>query len=225
MSPPLPRSPAVRTEILPGLWLDPRLALWIPAERLLVVADIHWGYAASHRAQGNLLPYWGDEEIARRLRALLDDYRPAEMLWLGDIVHAATGAAAAEHFVRESPVPITLLAGNHDRRWQPAQQRSLVRGRFFFHHGDRAEAVPAGCLEIVGHHHPAINWGDGAGGRLKLAALVAGPRRLVLPAFSPWAAGSPWREPMADDETLWAVAPHRIFIMRPAGAAPKAAAS
>ena len=70
-------------EIQPGLWLDPRRAVFFAEHGVLVVADLHWGYAASHRAAGNLLPAWGDEAIARDLRGLLADYQPAEMLWLG----------------------------------------------------------------------------------------------------------------------------------------------
>ncbi|MEO5960605.1 MAG: metallophosphoesterase, partial [Opitutaceae bacterium] len=182
----------IRAEILPGIWLDSRLALWLAAERLLIVADLHWGYAASHRARGNLLPVWGDDEIERRLRSLLADYQPAEMLWLGDIVHAAEGAARAEDFLRTAALPIVALAGNHDRRWGRARERTAIRGRFFFHHGDAAPFVPPGHVEVVGHHHPAVVWGDGAGSRIKLPALVAGTQRLVLPAFSPWAGGAPW---------------------------------
>lgn len=210
---PSPRLSPARVEILPGAWLDSRLALWLAAERLLVVADLHWGYAASHRARGNLLPIWGDDEIEARLRALIAEYQPAELLWLGDNVHAAEGGARAERFVRESPVPLTLLAGNHDRRWRGASERTLRRGAWFFHHGDLEPGVPAGCVEIVGHHHPAVSWNDGAGSRLKLPALVAGPRRVILPAFSPWAAGTPWSERLAAGETLWAIAPNRIFAL------------
>ena len=202
---------AARAEVLPGLWLDARLALWIPAGRLLVVADLHWGYTASHRARGNLLPQWGDGEIEARLNALLADYQPSEMLWLGDIVHAAEGGARAEAFCRASPVPITLLAGNHDRRWHCATTATLTRGGFFFHHGDRPQLVPAGLMEIVGHHHPAATWGDAAGTRLKLPALVAGPRRLILPAFSPWAAGTPWNDQLEPADILWVISSSRIF--------------
>lgn len=212
----LPQNPpptSARVEILPGLWLDSRLALWIPAEGLLVVADLHWGYALSHRARGNLLPVWGDDEIEARLRALLNDYAPATMLWLGDIVHAAEGSARCERFVRESTVPITLLAGNHDRRWRATTLPSLVRGPYFFHHGDAALPVPAGALEIVGHHHPAVSWDDHAGTHVKLPALIASPRRLILPAFSPWAAGTPWNNALTAEDILWVIAPNRVFSL------------
>lgn len=202
---------AERVEIQPGRWLDARLALWLQSDRILALADLHWGYAASHRARGNLLPEWGDDAIEQRLHALIADYRPAEMIWLGDIVHAAEGASRAERFLRESPVPVALLAGNHDRRWRGAVERTRRCGGYFFHHGDAAVAVPDGCVEISGHHHPALSWSDGAGGRLKLPALIASARRLILPAFSPWAAGTPWNHRLEPDDTLWAIAPTRIF--------------
>ncbi len=223
MRPPHPPSTAptsARAEVLPGLWLDARLALWIPAERLLVIADLHWGYALSHRARGHLLPAWGDLDLETRLNSLLADYNPAGMLWLGDIVHAAEGATRAEAFLRQSPVPVTLIAGNHDRRWPGATQRSLTRGPFFFHHGDGNPTVPPDALEVIGHHHPAVQCDDRAGTRLKLPALVSGPRRLMLPAFSPWAAGSPWNDRLSPADTLWVIAPSRVFPLPRRPAAP-----
>lgn len=204
-------SSPVRAEILPDVWLDSRLALWLAKERVLAIADLHWGYAASHRARGNLLPWWGDEEIEQRLDLLVRDYAPAEMIWLGDVVHAAEGGARAEAYLRRSAVRIAPLAGNHDRRWRGAGERSATRGRYFFHHGHLAVDAPAGCIEVLGHHHPAVSWADGAGSRAKLPALVVSESRIVLPAFSPWAAGAAWSA--APGETLWAVAPTRIFAL------------
>jgi len=212
--PPAAARPALappRAEVRPGVWLDARRALWFEAPRLLVVADLHWGYSATHRARGNLLPAWGDDALAAALAQLAADYAPAEFLWLGDIVHAAEGAARAEAFLRTASVPVTLIGGNHDRRWPVPTVPHAARAGYFFHHGDRALPVPAGLCEVVGHHHPAFLWDDGAGTRLKLPALVAGPQRLVLPAFSPWAAGTPWAAAGAD--TLWTVAPTRVFAV------------
>ena len=205
--------PPPRTQIRPDVWVDARLALWLARSRTLVVADLHWGYAVSHRAQGNLLPMWGDVEIATRLDALITDYQPQEMLWLGDSLHALAGRAPAEAWLKTASVPVTILAGNHDRRWPVATTASLMRDGFFFHHGDQALAVPEAALEVIGHHHPAFSWYDGAGGRVKIPALVAGPRRLILPAFSPWAAGAPWNGQLAADEVLWALTPKRVFAV------------
>jgi uncharacterized protein len=214
----------IRSEILPGIWLDARLALWVAAHRLLVVADLHWGYATSHQANGNLLPSWGDEELATRLRGLIADYQPSEVIWLGDCLHTLAGREPAETFLRTTAVPPTLIVcGNHDRRWRIFSSHdrehdhepptSVQRAGFLFHHGHLNLAVPTGCVEVVGHHHPALAWSDRAGGRIKVPALVASPRRLILPAFSPWAAGSAWNPLLAEDETLFAIAPKRIFAV------------
>jgi metallophosphoesterase superfamily enzyme len=73
--------------------------------------------------------------------------------------------------------------------------------------------VPDGLVEIIGHHHPAVSCGDGAGSRVKCPALVAGPKRLILPAFSPWAAGATWNEQLGENETLWVIAPARVFAL------------
>jgi uncharacterized protein len=67
-----------------------------------------------------------------------------------------------------------------------------------------------------------VGWWDGAGGNVKVPALVVAPRRLVLPAFSPWAAGTPWASPAGANETLWAVTPSRIFAIRAAQPANRA---
>lgn len=218
----------VNQPIAPGLLFDARLALFIEATRSLVVADLHWGYAESHRAAGNLLPAWGDDAIETTLRALLSDYAPAELVWLGDSLHTARSAprsrARAEAFVAASPSPVLVLAGNHDASWSFATAAPVVRGRFILHHGDRPFSAdirhPASSpapIEIIGHHHPAYVFRDGAGASLKLPALVQSPARLILPAFSPWAAGVAWNEHLAPGETLWAASPRRLLpIRRPA---------
>lgn len=201
----------------PGVWIDARRALFVESLGALVVADLHWGYAAAHRAEGNLVPFWGDSEIEQGLRQLIDDYGPREMIWLGDSVHRVTGRAPAEKFLGECSarnLAVAVVAGNHDRGWKVPTLRSLTREKFFFHHGDAAITPPSGCIEVVGHFHPALGWYDGAGARLRIPALVESARRLILPAFSPWAAGVAWNQNLLAEETLWAVAPKRIFAVK-----------
>jgi metallophosphoesterase superfamily enzyme len=210
--------PSLRHQILPGLHLDSRRALFIEPLRILVVADLHWGYVESHRARGNLLPNWGDAEIASQLRSLIADYQPRELIWLGDSLHTPLGRTAAEKFLHafSAGPEIFILAGNHDHRWSRARLRELQRPGFYFHHGDDTQLkAPAGTLEVIGHHHPAVSLRDGAGTRLKLPALVASARRLILPAFSPWSAGTNWLNYVEPKESLWAIAPSRIFAVKP----------
>lgn len=207
--------PVTRTEVEAGRWIDSRRAVWLEATRSLVIADLHWGYAASHRAAGNLLPVWGDEELAQALDDLVRDYAPTEMIWLGDVIHAAAGRERAEAFLAACPVPVHVIRGNHDRAWRHGEShRVLRRGNLVLHHGDRPVDIASGEQEWIGHHHPAVYLSDGAGGTVRLPALVSGPRRWVLPAFSPWSAGTPFDRLVAEDEVLWAIAPRRIFAVR-----------
>ncbi|HYP16970.1 MAG TPA: metallophosphoesterase [Opitutus sp.] len=205
-----------RLEVIPGVWLDARLAVFLAASRVLIVADLHWGYAHSHRVRGNLLPAWGDAEIARRLHGLLADYAPAEMIWLGDSLHTLDGREAAAAFLRTTSTSITIVSGNHDAKWNLVEKRPvLLRDGYYLHHGDQPREIPPGAIEMIGHHHPAFTWRDGAGTRLKLPALVVSARRIVLPAFSPWAAGAPWPSGAPEDR-VYAIGAKRIFTVSPA---------
>ena len=180
--------------------LDSRLALYHRDERWLAVADVHYGYELSQRAAGGLFPLWGMDSIETRLRALLEDYRPARLIVAGDFVHDRTAREPALALVRRlsevnDGCEIVLVAGNHDRRAFSSDEtcRFFVTDGFYFHHGDGAgpTATELGRRTvIIGHHHPAGTLSDGAGTSIKLPAFVQtaeGP--WVLPAFSPWAAG------------------------------------
>ena len=107
-------APSAHAEIRPGWWLSAERALYLEEQRTLVVADIHWGYAFSHRRVGNLLPMWGNEEITRRLRRLLAYYVPARMIWLGDSLHTPQAAEFAEDFFARS-----RRDGGHRDQGQP----------------------------------------------------------------------------------------------------------
>ncbi len=207
-------------EIRPGWWLSADRVLYLAGERTLAVADIHWGYAQSHRRAGNLLPLWGNEEIVRRLRRVLHRYRPRRMIWLGDSLHTPGSADEAERFLDElRDVEVIVVRGNHDRKWPRADRAEFRLGSCLFHHGDGARTLAPEEVEIIGHIHPAFSWSDGAGLRLKVPALVQGPRRIILPSFSDWSAGAAWNDRLAEGERIWLVSSRQVWAL-PVAAAP-----
>jgi metallophosphoesterase superfamily enzyme len=210
---PAAKTKLLEVEIRPGWMLSSERSLYFTIERTLVVADIHWGYADSHRRIGNLLPLWGNEEISRRLSLLIEHYRPERMIWLGDSLHTSAACAHAEDFLAALPptLEVIVLAGNHDRAWPRANAREYRLGTCHFHHGDRAIQCEPGMIEVIGHLHPALAWSDGAGLRLKVPALVEGPARVILPSFSDWAAGVPWNGRLEEGEQLWLISPRKIW--------------
>src|ERR1700679_137906 len=203
-------------EIRPGWRLSAERSLYFSQERTLAVADIHWGYADAHRRAGNLLPLWGNEELERRLRRLLEHYRPARMIWLGGSLHTADGARVAEGFLARlsAEIEVIVLAGNHDRKWTRVDGHEYRLANCFFHHGDRPRGMEAGLIEIIGHIHPVVGWSDGAGLRLKVPTLVEGPRRLILPSFSDWSAGAVWNDRLEEGERFWLISARKIWATR-----------
>lgn len=192
--------------------LDSRLALFHERQRWLAVADLHFGYEVSQRAAGNLFPLWGMRSIEARLIDLLRDYNPKHFVFLGDLVHdgaAGRELAALIKRLRES-CEIVLIAGNHDR-WLE-KNVGLVEGwqsdGYYFHHGHCA-TERRDCVQIIGHHHPAGTVRDGAGLRLKLPAFVQQENCWILPAFSPWAAGTEWEQTAST--RMWLCSPQRIL--------------
>ncbi len=204
--------------------LDCRLALFHRCQRWLAVADLHFGYELSQRAAGNLFPLWGMQTIEARLLELLGDYNPALLLLLGDLVHDAAGATAFFSLVARlrQHCAIMLIVGNHDREIK--HQTSNIKSSdvdlveswrsdgFYFHHGDCAVELPD-CIQVSGHHHPVGAVRDGAGLRLKLPAFVQRRNCWIMPAFSPWAAGTEW--PPDGQSRVWLCSPQRVLRVAP----------
>ena len=199
--------------IAESVLLDSRLALFHQQEKWLAVADLHFGFELSQRAAGHLVPLWGMESIETRLRELLRYYRPQMLILLGDLVHDKTAACEFVSLVtrlREQS-DVLLLAGNHDSQIKHLNigwRDSFVTDRFEFHHGDCAREQN-GRIQIIGHFHPAAILRDGAGLRLKFPALVQESHCWILPAFSPWAAGTEWIE--RAQSRIWLCTPQRIL--------------
>ena len=205
-----PNQALIADEIL----LDGRLALFHKIERWLAVADLHFGYELSQRAAGRLVPLWGMATISERLAELVNEYKPARLIIVGDLVHDKTAAAEAGNLLRElgARCETVVVAGNHDRRLRAKIEmvESWQNDRFYFHHGHCA-AEPNGRIQIIGHHHPAAVISDGAGLRLKCPAFVQQANCWIMPAFSPWAAGTRWTPD--ESSRIWLCTADRVFAL------------
>ncbi len=169
-------------------------AIWWPAERAVLVADVHIGKAATFRALGQPVP--GGTTVANllRLEALVRRCDAARLIVLGDFLHAAQArtpsvlAALAQWRERLGTVTCTVVEGNHDRRAGrlPVElgiervPDPLQLGPFALAHGDQAQG---GGYTLAGHLHPAYVLRGRVGERLRLPCFVFGGSRAVLPAF------------------------------------------
>jgi hypothetical protein len=203
----LARPPLLQSlEFLLGIVFDSRRAVYFREQGLLAVADLHLGYAWSHRAQGQLMPVAPKDNVLDRLKALIGDYNPQRVVLLGDIVHRALPVPALLDELRallslaEGKCELVLLAGNHDRKLQQllkqlgasdVLQDELLAGENVFLHGDRPATQPA-TRYIIGHEHPAISLGDGVATSRKFPSFLIAQNVLTLPSFSSWSAHTPF---------------------------------
>ena len=212
-------------KVAPDVLLDSRRALMHTRQGWLAVADIHFGYESVRRQQGALLPDWGMPQCEETLRDLISHHRPKRLILVGDIMDGKSSAketAALLDRLATLVAEIVCILGNHDKAalkkaWQFVETHR--EESFAFSHGHQWKATLQNLGEtvthIIGHEHPAVDFSDGAGLRLKLPALVQEQvneqtQRWVLPAFSPWAAGGALKQ-THKRLALWACAPTRVW--------------
>lgn len=211
--------------VAPHVLLDGRLVIFHEKDGWMALSDLHFGYEVSRRIAGGLWPLWGMQTIRDRLESAIRKWSPEKLILVGDIVDS--GAAPQEAIqwlesIGELGPELILVAGNHDQgsvRRHFSFVDTHLEGTFFFHHGHVIRKVPqVARVEITGHLHPSVRFGDGAGTSLKLPTFTreidpGGNAEIwTLPAFSPWAGGHP-AEPRDSSHEFrrWACGGHRIF--------------
>jgi DNA ligase-associated metallophosphoesterase len=191
-----------------------RAAYW-PHRRMLLVADPHFGKAASFRALGVRVPRGTTEGALARLDTLMTRLAPERLVFLGDFLHAREGRndetfrLLAEWRARHGAIAMRLVRGNHDKRaGDPPGEVGIecVDGPVteppfaLAHHPTRV----AGSYVLAGHVHPcAVLIGRGRQ-RERLPCFWLGHRTGVLPAFGEFT-GCAEVTPNEGD-TVWVVA-------------------
>lgn len=196
-------------EIWAGVHAHASGGLWLEEERTLLLADLHLGYGWAQRRRGQLGPL-ADQETSARLAVVMEEMKPEQLVLLGDIIHAPKPAPEERDWIRATldglaaRTRLICLRGNHDRDVEgvPPIEYPLLEGWASEQmtglraiHGDRLPvALKQGERLIVGHHHPAIAIEDASGARRRVPAFLIAGAIVVLPAFSPFAAGlNVWR--------------------------------
>lgn len=185
------------------LLLHPERALSWPKQRMLVIADTHFGKGSVFARNGIAVPGGTDALDLERINSLLLTTLSQRLLVVGDFVHghvapAGTVAAELDAWIEAlHPVQLWLVTGNHDRSsargWQPRvawQGDVLHEGPFCFTHDvDESPPVPMDSFRIGGHIHPVVAIGARSKCRLRVPVFWERPDALVLPAFGLFTGG------------------------------------
>ena len=186
-----------------------------------MVADIHFGKAASFRALGVPVPRGTTSENIAALETLLATHDTQRIVFLGDFLHAkaaqapATLQAMLEWRRRRPGLELVLVRGNHD--WHAGDPSALLRvalvdepfacGPFALcHHPDVASAG----YVIAGHVHPVFHLRT-ARESLRLPCFLLGTTRAILPAFGAFTGGHSL-VPQASDK-VYVVADELVFLI------------
>jgi hypothetical protein len=156
--------------------------------RAAVIADVHLGYEWARGACGDVVPAHSLQETLRKLQDLLQSVSLKRLVVAGDLVESRRVCAATERDVARlrrwlagRGVELVELAGNHDPPAAASRAEALELGGWVIVHGHRPTKAPRA---MMGHHHPIFRLNGVAA-----PCFLAGPRRVVLPAFSTNAAG------------------------------------
>jgi len=169
-------------------------ALFWPRRQTLVIADPHFGKAATFRAGGLPVPETTTATMLERLTALLARTRAERLLCLGDLLHARSGrsettlAAVATWRQSHAQMAFQLVRGNHDAHAgdPPADwaitcvDEPAVEGPFAWRHHP---APHEGAYAIAGHLHPAVRLNGAGRQSTTLPCFYFGAHSGVLPAF------------------------------------------
>lgn len=184
------------------VWLLPERALWWPARRVLWIADLHLGKAATYRALGQPVPAGTTRENLARLSRLVLHYQPAQLVFLGDFLHAAQARTASvlnavtQWRMADPDLACTLVRGNHDQRaGDPPSALGIsvvdepwLIGPFAACHHPQPHATHA---VIAGHLHPALHLRGPGRDHLRLPCFCLEAQLAILPAFGEFTGG--WR--------------------------------
>lgn len=175
--------------------LRPSGALWLEAEAMLVVADLHLEKGSAYAARGQMLPPYDTADTLRRLEAEVAALAPRTLVFLGDTFHdrRAEDRLAADDAVRLAALArgraLVWVVGNHDAdgpRGLPGEVAAdLALGPLLLRH-EPLPGLQGG--EVSGHLHPCAKV-RASRGSVRRRCFVTDGARLILPAFGAYAGG------------------------------------
>lgn len=164
-------------------------ALYWPARRALIVADLHFEKASWFAKGGQMLPPYDTLETLAALAALIERTGAVELWCLGDSFHDSAGCERLQPDARTALTGLTSairwvwITGNHDAALTDhcggeIVEEAEVDGLLLRHEAQPRELRP----ELSGHFHPKLRVRL-RGRPVSRRCFVATPAKLILPAF------------------------------------------
>jgi uncharacterized protein len=174
---------------------SPEGALHWPAQRALLVADLHLEKASWFARLGQLLPPYDSLATIQALSAVIDRTGATRLYCLGDSFHDRFGCDRLPASARELLASLTArldwiwIVGNHDVGFIDhcggrIEEECDVGGIILRHEAVRHDLRP----EMSGHFHPKLRLSM-RGRSVSRRCYVASATKLILPAYGAFTGG------------------------------------
>jgi hypothetical protein len=177
-------------------------ALYWPARRALLVADLHLEKASWYARGGQMLPPYDSIATLTELAFLHGKTKAQEIWCLGDSFHDRQGCERLSGEARDRLTALTAatrwtwITGNHDAVLTDhcggaVMDEAEVDGLILRHEADPRETRP----ELSGHFHPKLRLSL-RGRNVARRCFVASGTKLILPAFGALTGGLDAQDPV-----------------------------
>ncbi|MEM0254212.1 MAG: metallophosphoesterase [Candidatus Bathyarchaeia archaeon] len=147
---------------------------------ILVITDLHIGWEMALADSGIHVPTQ-TPKLLKKLKAIVEHYKPDELLIIGDVKHTVATAELSEwqdipdffNEVKKCVNRIQIVPGNHDGNLEPLlpegvellPSTGIAKDGIGFFHGHRWPSIEMlNCkILVMGHVHPIISLRDPAG--------------------------------------------------------------
>ena len=205
-------------------------SLWLKAEKILILNDLHLGYEESLHRKGILVPKFQLQEIIQSLERILRHIHPDKIIINGDLKHEFGTVLKQEwkevleflDYLLTKTKEIIIIQGNHDPLIKPITKKRNITvlsqfqvGETIIVHGDKIIETNAKRI-IIGHEHPAITLKAGSKWekyKCFLKGKWKGKELIAIPSFNPLLEGTDILKEQVLSPYLTNIKSFQVFII------------
>lgn len=180
------------------LWLSPGRCIFWEEEKALILSDLHFGKTGHFRKSGIGVPQNLFKEDLQRLFALVQFFKPVQLLIVGDMFHSHANKEIDMFLKWRNDLPglrMRLIRGNHDilakkfyadANIEVTRQKLSVQNFCFTHDIKETceEESDNANFTFSGHLHPGIYMNGMGKQSLRFPCYYFTKEYAILPAFS-----------------------------------------
>ncbi len=179
------------------LWLSPERCIFWEEEKALILSDLHLGKSGHFRKSGIAVPQNVFKEDLQRLFALIQFFKPTQLLIVGDLFHSHANKEMDMFLKWRNDLPgliIRLIRGNHDiltkkfykdANIEMTKQKLSINNFCFTHDINETCEEEKGNTNFTfsGHVHPGIRMSGVGRQQLYFPCFYFTKEYAILPAF------------------------------------------